>query len=83
MAKKTCREEALEFGEVVNYKLGTDDLGDLDARWASGVWLGKRWKSTEHLVHTNGEVIKCRAVSRKPLEERWNGDAIESIVATP
>ena len=80
---KPGHEETLEFGEIVNFKLDTDDLGDLDARWASGVWLGKRWKSIEHLVHTNGEVIKCRAVSRKPLEERWSADAIESIVATP
>ena len=80
---KPCLEETFEFGEVVNCKLGTDDLGDLGARWASGVWLGKRWKNIEHLVHTNGEVTKCRAVSRNPLEERWRLDAIESIVATP
>ena len=68
-----CCEESLEFGEMVNYKLPSEDLGDLDGRWSSGVWLGKRWKSTEHLVHENGEVIHCRAVSRKPLEERWDG----------
>jgi hypothetical protein len=80
---KPCSEESLELGEMVNYKLPSEDLGDLDGRWSSGVWLGKRWKSAEHLVHENGEVIHCRAVSRKPLEERWDGPAIEAITATP
>ena len=46
-------------------------------------WLGKRWRSAEHLIHTDDGVIHCRAVSRTPLEERWDGQAIESIVATP
>ena len=78
-----CSEEALEFGETVNYRLHVDDLADLDARWSSGVWLGKRWRSAEHLIHTDDGVIHCRAVSRKPIEERWDRQAIESIVASP
>ena len=78
-----CREEVLEFGESVYYKLGEDQVSDLDARWASGTWLGKRWKSTEHLVHTAGGMIKCRAVKRRPLENRWDREEVEAIVATP
>ena len=32
---KPGHEGTLEFGEIVNFKLDTDDLGDLRARWAS------------------------------------------------
>ena len=80
---KPCHEETLEFGESVCYKLGEDQVSDLDARWAPGTWLGKRWKSTEHLVHTANGMIKCRAVKRRPLESRWDREEVEAIVATP
>ena len=55
----------------------------MDARWAPGTWIGKRWRTTEHYVNTPTGVIKCRAIKRKPIEDRWSREAIERIEATP
>ena len=63
---KPCREEILEFGEHVHYRISNIDTGSLDARWSTGVWLGKRWRSTEHNVGTPQGVVKSHAVNRKP-----------------
>ena len=76
-----CKEQVVEFGERVYYKPGLAE--DLEPRWSTGVWLGKRWASGEHYIHIGPEVIKCRAVHRLPLEERWRKSDIESIVALP
>ena len=34
----------------------------LDARWAEGVWLGRRWGTTHHRVAVNDQVLEVRAV---------------------
>ena len=47
-----CKDEIVEFGEEVCYRISEIDTGSLDARSASGVWLGKRWKSSEHFIST-------------------------------
>ena len=41
-----CKDEIVEFGEEVFYRISEIDTGSLDARSASGVRLGKRWKKT-------------------------------------
>ena len=78
---KPCREEVVEFCERIYFKTG--EVQDSETRWPIGTWLGKRWRSGEHFVHFQGEVIKCRAIHRVPLEERWNKDEVEEIAATP
>ena len=80
---KPCNEEIVEFGEYVHYRISNVDTGSLDARWGAGVWLGKRWRSTEHYVGTPQGVVKSYAIQRKPLEERWDAEAIEAITGTP
>ena len=49
---KHCREMIVEFGEQVHYRISNVDTCILDARWSTGVWLGKRWRSAKHYVGT-------------------------------
>ena len=78
---KPCKEQVVEFGERVYYKTGPTE--DLEPRWSTGTWLGKRWASGEHFIHIGPEVIKCRAIHRVPLEDRWHKSNLESVVAMP
>lgn len=82
---KPVREEGLEFGEQVFFrKRKTNDMNVvLDARWAPGVWLGRRWGSITHRVHYEGGVVDARAIQRRPLLERWAGEALAAVRATP
>ena len=45
---KSCKEQVVEFGEKVYYKSGLTE--DLEPRWSTGTWLGKRWASGEHYI---------------------------------
>ena len=47
-----CKDEIVQFREEVSYRISEIDTGSLDARSASGVWLGKRWKCSEHFIGT-------------------------------
>ena len=42
-------------------------------------------KTNEHLValENGGSVIRVRTVKRRPADDRWNGKAIQEIVASP
>ena len=55
----------------------------LDARWSSGVWLGRRWGGVVHQVFANGKVHDIRGVQRQPRDARWRKAALEAITATP
>ena len=64
MFGKPCRDEIVEFGEEVHYRISEFDTGSLVARWATGVWLEKRWKSSEHLIGTPNGVLKSYEIKR-------------------
>ena len=57
-------EEGLEFGERVWWRRHrSNDMNVvLDAPWAEGVWLGRRWGTIHHRVAVNDEVLEVRAV---------------------
>jgi hypothetical protein len=82
---RPVREEGLEFGETLHWKhRATQDMNVvLDARWSSGVWLGRRWGGVVHQVFANGKVHDIRGIQRQPREARWRKDALEAITATP
>jgi hypothetical protein len=82
---KPCREEALEFGEVVLFrpKARADANVLLEALWARGVWFGRRWGSTVSRIHSQSEVVDARAVQRVPAAERWCAAALGEVRATP
>ena len=69
---KQVHKEGLEFGERVWWRRHRfNDMNVvLDARWAEGVWLGRRWGTTHHLFAVNDEVLEVRAVQRRPLASR-------------
>ncbi len=55
----------------------------LDARWSTGVWLGRRWGGIVHPVFANNKVHDIRGIQRRPREARWRKEALEAIPATP
>ncbi len=55
----------------------------LDARWSSGVWLGRSWGGIVHQVFANGKVHTIRGIQRQPRDARWRKESIEAVTATP
>ncbi len=82
---RPVREEGLEFGETLHWRhRSTQDMNVvLDARWSSGVWLGRRWGGVVHQVFANGKVHEIRGIQRQPRDARWRKEALEAITATP
>jgi hypothetical protein len=81
---KASREELLEFGEVVLWRRprGQDTNVIVDARWETGIWVGRKWCTPHHLVSFGDRVIECRAVQRVPKADRWKIDMINTVRAT-
>ncbi|CAE8636697.1 unnamed protein product, partial [Polarella glacialis] len=48
----------------------------LEARWQSGLWLGRSALADDHVVGLAGGILRTRSV--KPLTERTQGDAFKS-----
>ena len=48
-------------------------------RWGTGIWLGKRTKSDEHLIWDDNAVRRSRAVKNLPEDEAWDLDAVNSV----
>jgi hypothetical protein len=82
---KRVHEEALEFGERIQWRKrrAQDSNVVLDARWADGIWLGRRWGTCHNRVSLNREVFEVRAVQRRPAAERWNLEELEKVLALP
>ena len=57
----------------------------LEPRWRAGIWLGRRWGSSVHIVYDaqDGTVHHIRAVQRRPLPERWSLEAVQAAAAVP
>ena len=57
----------------------------LRTKWVFGTWIGMAQRSNEHLVALpdGGAVIRVRTVKTRTMDERWNAEAIERIVASP
>jgi hypothetical protein len=82
---RPVREEGLEFGELLHWRhRATKDMNVvLDARWSSGVWLGRNWGGVIHQIYANGKVHAIRGVQRQPRDARWRKEALEAVTATP
>jgi hypothetical protein len=82
---RPVREEALEFGELLHWRHrpARDMNVVLDARWSTGVWLGRRWGGIVHQVYANGKVHEIRGVQRQPRDLRWCKASLEAVAATP
>ena len=58
----------MEFGQCILYKTSSKvHGGDMSARWAKGIWLGKRFTTEEHIIGTvEGLVAIAGAVREHP-----------------
>ena len=53
-----------------------------EARWRSGVWVGRKWSTPHHLVSLGNRVVDCRAIQSVPLADRWKSELVEAVRAT-
>ena len=72
------------FGECLWYR--TPDafrLSSLDARWTTAIWLGKSWKTNEHIIAVGNDVRLARSVRRKITSKRFNRKMLQNVLVTP
>ena len=61
-----------------------DTEGNMGPRLFPGVLVGYHRASNSYRVATgNGFIVKSRALQSRPLEERWDADALKTVVSTP
>ena len=85
---RAFRQHLIGFCETCLYKLPSkgpqhDAEGNMSARWKLGVFLGYNRESNAYLLANDDGVVTSRAVMRRPIENRWRADLVESITATP
>ena len=83
---RRCRMPVAVFGERVLYKElrdGKADRGKIDSDWKSGVWLGVRGRTGEHIIGTSDGVVKAWSVRRRPDEEKWDMAEVNAVKGTP
>jgi hypothetical protein len=69
------------FGEVVEFQRRAKHK--LEQRWSPGVFLGVRETTTEKVVGTAQGVFVVQSLRRKPAEERWSAQMLQSIKGLP
>eukprot|EP00929_Paragymnodinium_shiwhaense_P111971 TRINITY_DN8021_c0_g1_i4.p1 TRINITY_DN8021_c0_g1~~TRINITY_DN8021_c0_g1_i4.p1 ORF type:complete len:1618 (+),score=271.11 TRINITY_DN8021_c0_g1_i4:701-5554(+) len=75
--------EVVEFGELVHYKDPSKELGKLDDRWHTGLWLGKSMASDEHYIGTPIGVRRARSIWRRPEKLRWVRAELDRLQGAP
>ena len=82
---RPVREEGLEFGETFHWRHrpAKDMNVVLDARWSSGVWLGRKWGGIIHQIFANGAVHEIRGVQRQPRDLRCARERLGVFPPTP
>ena len=77
------------FGEKIYWKPPLrgpqhDVQGNMGPRLMEGVFLGYKRESNSYRVYSkDGEVVESRAIQRKPMQDRWSAEDVESITSTP
>ena len=55
----------------------------MQARWGSGIFLGKMQRSDECMVYTeDGTVVRCRSIRLLPDSESWDCELLENMQTT-
>ena len=61
-----------------------DADSNMGPRLRDGVFLGYKLSSNSYIVaDEQGNVVESRAVQRRPMEQRWDRAAVESLTITP
>ncbi len=78
------------FGEICLYKFvkerefdGYDEHGKLAERWGKGAFLGYDRLSNEYIFHSQGRIVKSRALQRVSADQRWSAAAVQEVSLTP
>ena len=69
------------FGECVGYRVRTNHK--LEVRWDTGIFLGIRLHTTEKIIGTPKGVVVVQSIRRKPEDQQWNVELLQSIQGTP
>jgi len=82
------RQRLIGFAETVLYKLPLkgprhDERGNMAPRWAQGVFMGYARDSNSYVISTDEGIRTSRALMRRPVENRWNIEAVAAVQCTP
>lgn len=83
---KVMRSEAVEFGELVHYKILRSKTGKqakMDSRWEDSIYLGTEWSNGESIIGTSTGVIRVRGIRRQTEANRWNAKIVEKVQGFP
>ena len=80
--------EAIGFAEKCHFKLPMkgphkERRGNMTDQWEDGTFLGYSWTSNEYVYANPDGVHTARAVTRRPISERWMVDDVANLKATP
>ena len=75
--------ELVPFGETVAGHFPLKHRKKMENDWHLGIWVGITSTSNEHVLLTQGVVLRCRSVRRLELEERHNKKIMESAKGLP
>ncbi len=81
-------QQLLGFGEVVLYKLPNkgpmhQPEGNMGPQQREAVFLGHNRSSNTYRLATADGLVAARSITRRPLSERWQPEALAQIQATP
>ena len=69
------------FGECVAYRVRTNRK--LEVRWGTGIFLGIRLHFTHYREGARKGVVVVQSIRRKPEDQQWNVELLQSIQGTP
>ena len=84
MKGRRSRTPLVPFGEVVMFKIPKTNrrIGSFEHKWEKGVWAGVESRSGEHLVGTAEGIFKVSTIKRRPADQRWSLEMIQSIAGS-
>ena len=82
---KPAKTPGIEFGEMVLWKRHRrgDALAKMSCLWEDGVFLGVKGVSGEIKIADRTGIWKVRTIQRRPMGERWKGEAADWIIGVP
>ena len=77
-------QEFVPFGQkVLARRTTTDPINKMNPRYQYGVWLGMRNNSAECFIGNAVGVFRAREIWRLEPQDRWDTDAINSVIGVP
>ena len=81
---KKQTQEFVPFGEkVLARRVTTEPMNRMNPQYQYGVWLGMRNNSAECFIGNAGGVFRAREIRRLEPRDRWDKEAIKSIIGVP